>query len=244
MLTEVYLCGILYIMLSVAVVDDEKNIRNLISQALAMEDFSVKEFSDGEAAWLDFMQSKPDILILDVMMPRLNGLELCRKIREIDQAVPVIFLSSRDEEFDRVLGLDAGADDYVCKPFSLMELTARIKAAARRLNTSAEPVDSCYDIKCGKLNLSTEDLSVEWDGAEIRLSVTEFRILSRLAESPGTVKTREQLMAAAFPDDSFINERAADSHIKRIRRKIREEDPGAVVFEAVYGLGYRLVLPE
>lgn len=227
-------------MISVAVVDDEKNIRSLINRALSRENYSVEEYSEGETAWLEFKKNRPDIIILDIMMPRLNGIELCRRIREIDAAVPIIFLSSRDDEFDRVLGLDAGADDYVCKPFSMMELTARINAAARRLTRDSACAAADFDIEYGPLQLSSGELAVSWKGMPLKLSVTEFRILSALAKSPGTVKTREQLMSAAFPEDSYMNERAADSHIKRIRKKIKDADSDAEVFEAVYGLGYRL----
>ena len=231
-------------MFSVAIVDDEKSIRNLIGLALGKEGFSVTEYPDGVAAWDGFRLKMPDVIVLDIIMPRMNGIDLCRKVREIDRSVPVIFLSSRDEEFDRILGLDAGADDYVCKPFSMMELLARIRAAVRRLNPGAEADCSSYDIQQGPLSLCSSELTVLWNGNPVKLSVTEFRILSSLAESPGTVKTREQLMAAAFPRDAYVNERAADSHIKRIRKKIKELEPEADIFEAVYGLGYKLGIAE
>ncbi len=233
-------------MYRVAVVDDERNIRNLISIALQEEGFDAAEYPDGEAAWADFRQDMPDVIVLDIMMPRMNGLELCRRVKNLAPATPVIFLSSRDDEFDRVLGLESGADDYVCKPFSMMELMARIRAAVRRFSISAgvQGCESSYEIDFGPLKMCSAELLCIWNGSPVRLSVTEHRILGSLAGLPGTVKTREQLMSAAFPDDSYINERAADSHIKRIRKKIKEVDPSAEVFEAVYGLGYRLRIGE
>lgn len=227
-------------MYEVAVVDDEKNIRNIIGLALGDEGFSVSDYSNGEAAWTAFQISLPDVIILDIIMPRMNGLELCRKIRDIDSVVPIIFLSSRDDEFDKVLGLESGGDDYVCKPFSMIELTARIRAAVRRSTGHPHVSRTDYDIEAGPLKMCSAELITLWNDRPVRLSVTEYRILCSLAAAPGTVKTREQLMAAAFPEDCFINDRAADSHIKRIRKKIKDVDSSAEIFEAVYGLGYRL----
>ena len=230
---------------TIAVVDDEQSIRKLISMALNEEGFNVTEYSNGKNAWDDFKNSRPDIIVLDVMMPRMNGLELCRKIRAVDQAVPIIFLSSRDDEYDRVIGLETGADDYVCKPFSMMELTARIKAAVRRLGGSASiEGSSSWDVDTGPLKMCSSELVCLWNEQPVRLSVTEFRILGALSAIPGTVKTRDQLMSAAFPEDVYVNDRAADSHIKRIRKKIKEIDRDVEVFEAVYGLGYRLRIDE
>ena len=224
----------------IAVVDDEKNIRSLICRALTGEGFEVREFSNGEAAWQSFKDELPDAVILDIMMPRMSGLELCRRIRAGGGSVPIIFLSSRDDEYDKVLGLETGGDDYVCKPFSMVELTARIKAAVRRSSNAAEESRTVYDITAERLSLSSAEMTACYDRIPLKLSVTEFRILCSLARNPGSVRTREQLMLAAFPEDAFVNERAADSHIKRIRKKIKEIDRDAEVFEAVYGLGYRL----
>lgn len=236
----------LLIMYEIAVVDDEKNIRSLISLALSDEGFKVSEYSNGEAAWRGFESGMPDVIVLDIMMPKMNGLDLCRRVKAAAPSVSIIFLSSRDDEWDRVLGLETGADDYVCKPFSMMELTARIKAAVRRLGPPSAGCgsESVFDIEYGPLKMCTAELACLWNEKPVRLSVTEHRILGSLAAAPGTVKSREMLMSAAFPEDSYVNERAADSHIKRIRRKIRETDPEAEIFEAVYGLGYRLGITE
>ena len=227
---------------TIAVVDDEKNIRNLIGLALRDEGFHVEEFPHGAAAWDAFRLNMPDVIVLDIMMPKMNGLELCRRVKAVEPAVPVIFLSSRDDEWDRVLGLETGGDDYVCKPFSMIELTARIKAAVRRIDAASPGCGSCYDIDLGILRMCSSELVCLWNNSPVRLSVTEHRILNLLASAPPRVFSREQMMSAAFPDDVYVNERAADSHIKRIRRKIRESDPTAEIFEAVYGLGYRLGL--
>ncbi|MBI9107412.1 MAG: response regulator transcription factor [Spirochaetales bacterium] len=229
---------------TVAVVDDEKNIRSIVGLALREEGFSVVEFPNGEAAWSAFQSEMPEVIVLDIMMPRMNGLELCRRIRTVDPSVPIIFLSSRDDEYDKVLGLESGGDDYVCKPFSMMELMARIRAAVRRRTGVSVVAGSDYDVSVGPLKMCSAELVSLWRDLPVRLSVTEFRILSSLAAVPGTVKTREQLMSAAFPEDVYVNDRAADSHIKRIRRKIKETDPEAELFEAVYGLGYRLRINE
>jgi len=231
-------------MYRVAVVDDEKNIRSLIGMALTEEGFEAQEYPNGEAAWAVFQDNMPDVIILDIMMPRMNGIELCRRIRATQSSVPIIFLSSRDDEYDKVLGLESGADDYVCKPFSMLELIARIKAAVRRVGGSPEGCTGSFDIIYGPLKMCRAELITIWKEEPVRLSVTEYRILSSLASSPGMVKTREQLMASAFPEDAYVNERAADSHIKRIRKKIKETDSTAEIFEAVYGLGYRLRIEE
>jgi two-component system response regulator ChvI len=229
----------LSLMSKVAVVDDEKTIRSLIVMALEEEGYCASEYSNGEDAWRAFRKEMPDVVVLDIIMPRMNGLELCRRIREVDRRVPVIFLSSRDDEFDKVIGLETGADDYVCKPFSIIELTARVGAAVRRYSALSEKQPGVPDVEAGSLVMDAETYSVHWKKRPIALSVSEYRMLRLLASEPGNVKTREQLMSASFPDDSYVNERAADSHIKRIRKKIKDADPDSDCIEAVYGLGYR-----
>ncbi len=224
----------------IAVVDDEKNIRETIRLALEREGYAVEEYANGEEAWAAFRRRWPDLAILDIMMPRMDGMELCRRVRA-ESTMPIIFLSSRDDELDRVLGLESGGDDYVCKPFGMRELTARVRAALRR--ASPEPgtgVAVAYGLRAGRLELDDERYLVRWDGREAALTVTEFRMLWNLAELPGAVRTREQLMRAAFPEDAWPNDKAADSHIKRIRAKLSAVDPGFDGIETVYGLGYRL----
>jgi DNA-binding response OmpR family regulator len=249
---------------SIAIVDDETNIRKLIRLALEKDNHSIREYPDGLAAWEKFRDPDqfPDLIILDILMPRMDGLELCRRIRGLPWgvAVPIIFLSSKDEEIDRILGLESGGDDYVSKPFSLRELSARVRAGLRRtarqtpireggvpagtvapaspprVPEGASPEDPGAP---GTLLLDENRLAAVWKERPVELTVTEFRILQSLCLYPGFIKTREQLMSAAFPEDNFPNDRAADSHIKRIRRKFLEQDPDFDGFESVYGLGYR-----
>jgi DNA-binding response OmpR family regulator len=236
----------------IAVVDDERSIRELIRIALEKEFYRVDEYADGLEAWEQFRKELPDLIVLDILMPRMDGLELCKKIRTLPgngilggAVIPVIFLSSRDEEIDKVLGLESGADDYVCKPFSLRELLARIRAALRRNRRGGEDpggggvFPDLPPLAVGDLLLDGIRGSATWKNAPLILTVTEFRILQSLAGQPGYIKTREQLMAAAFPEDHFPNDRAADSHIKRIRKKFLDLDPDFAELDSVYGLGYR-----
>jgi len=233
----------------IAVVDDEKNIRELIRMALERENYVVDEYANGEAAWAAFELAYPDCIVLDIMMPRMDGMELCRRIRSRGVATPIIFLSSRDEEIDRVLGLESGGDDYVCKPFGMRELLARIRAALRHAlprdgGPGPKPVSGAeYSLERGPLRMDEERDMVEWKGRDVVLTVTEFRMLHALAAQPGVVKTREQLMRQAFPEDGYPNDRAADSHLKRLRRKLGATDPDFAALETIYGLGYRFRLP-
>ena len=226
---------------TIAVVDDEKNIREMIRLALEREGHAVSTYANGEDAWNAFREDVPDLVILDIMMPRMDGIELCRRIRAVPSDVPVIFLSSRDDEIDRVLGLESGGDDYVCKPFGMRELVARVRAALRRRAPKPPGLSpDRFAIVAGALELDGERYLVRCGGREVQLTVTEFRMLRSLAESPGVVRTREQLMRSAFPEDAWPNDRAADSHVKRIRAKLNEANAGYDGIESVYGLGYRL----
>lgn len=223
-------------MIQIALVDDEEKIRANLTYALEQEGYAVRVFSNGEEAWAALEEEKPDLLILDIMMPRLNGLELCRRIRRTDQNLPILFLSSKDEELDKVIGLESGGDDYLCKPFSIRELLARIRVILKRCGPGRFFQGS---VTAGDLELDREGCLARWKGVSLVLTITEFRILDALGTSPGVVKTRDQLFAAAFPDDAYPNERAVDSHIKRLRRKMVEADPAFDALETVYGLGYR-----
>ncbi len=222
-------------------VDDERNIRETIRVALEREGSVVTEHGNGEDAWIAFQENLPDLVILDIMMPRMDGIELCRRIRSIPSDIPIIFLSSRDEELDRVLGLESGGDDYVCKPFGMRELMARVRAALRRrFPIATDPPASLSGPVAGSLELDDDRYLARLDGRIVPLTVTEFRMLRSLAENPGAVRTREQLMRVAFPEDAWPNDRAADSHIKRIRSKLSCAGPEFDRIETVYGLGYRL----
>lgn len=225
----------------VAVVDDEQNIREIVGYALMQEGYQVLTFKDGEEAWEAFSQSLPDLAILDIIMPRMDGLQLCRKIRNISEALPLIFLSSKDEEFDKVLGLELGADDYLCKPFSTRELLTRVKVLFRRI-ASAQADETKTDnaiLRCGSLELDRLRHTVLWKGESVALTVTEFRILQALVQQPGYAKTREQLLREGYPYDEYMSDRNIDGHIKRIRKKITRLNPGFDGIETIYGLGYR-----
>ena len=195
----------------------------------------------GLAAWEAFEQELPEVVVLDIMMPRMDGLELCRRLRQVSETLPIIFLTSRDEELDRVLGLELGADDYLCKPFSMRELVARVKVLFRRLALARRPADadSGKIHRVGELILDLQRYTATWKGAPVALTVTEFMILDALARHPGHVKTREQLMQEGYPHETYVSDRTIDSHIKRLRRKMIEHDTDFDAIETVYGLGYR-----
>jgi DNA-binding response OmpR family regulator len=221
----------------IAVVDDEKHIRETVSYALHRDGHRVDPYPDGQAAWDAMQGSLPDLAVVDILMPRIDGLELCRRLRARSEQLPILFLSSRDEEFDRVLGLEIGADDYLCKPFSMRELLARVKVLLRRQRLASEPPLAAALVERGMLSLDTERYVACWGGDEVLLTVTEFLIVGALAERPGHVRTRDQLVSAGYPHDTFVSDRTIDSHIKRIRRKFR--DHGGAFIETVHGLGYR-----
>jgi two-component system response regulator ChvI len=225
----------------IALVDDEQNIRELVSYALQQEGYRVIAYRDGEEAWTAFRQSLPDLVILDIIMPRMDGLELCRKIRSLSETLPVIFLTSKDEEFDKVLGLELGADDYLCKPFSTRELLARVKVLFRRRTLAVDGESDGGDriLRCGSLALDRMRHGVHWKGQNVPLTVTEFRILEALVQQPGYARTREQLLQQGYPYDEYMSDRNVDGHIKRIRKKISSLDPGFDGIETIYGLGYR-----
>jgi DNA-binding response OmpR family regulator len=212
-----------------------------VEYALAREGFRTSVHADGVDAWESFRKALPDLVILDILMPRMDGLELCRKLRGLSDSLPIIFLTSRDEEFDRVLGLELGADDYLCKPFSMRELMARVKVLFRRMSLRQEVASTNEDalLQVGDLRLDRNRYEAYWGDAEVALTVTEFRILAALVKHPGHVKSRAQLLEEGYPDDTYVSERTIDSHIKRLRRKFERLAPGAELIETVYGLGYR-----
>lgn len=225
---------------TIAIVEDEQNIRDNVAFALKREGYPVSTYADGQAAWDAFQQQLPDLVVLDIIMPRMDGLELCRRIRSMSETTPIIFLTSRDEEFDRVLGLELGADDYLCKPFSMRELIARIKVLFRRLALMRDPGSDAEDLlEVGALELDLRRYTARWHDVVIPLTVTEFMILRALARHPGFVKTRQQLMEEGYPHDTFVSDRTIDSHIKRIRKKFMVVAPDFDGIDTVYGLGYR-----
>jgi DNA-binding response OmpR family regulator len=229
----------------IALVDDEASLRETVGFALRREGYRVLPFPDGLAAWRSFEEALPDLAVLDILMPQMDGLELCRRLRALSEELPILFLSSRDEEFDRVLGLELGADDYLCKPFSLRELVARVKVLLRRAKMRAEPTASVPGgteerrLVRGRLRLDLDRYQAFLGESPVALTVTEFTLLHALILHPGHVKTRAQLIAEAYPNDAYVSDRTIDSHVKRLRRKLAEADPGFAAIETVYGLGYR-----
>lgn len=230
----------------IALADDEENIRETVGYALRKEGYVLDVYADGAAAWEAWERELPEVVILDITMPRMDGLELCRRLRAKSETLPIIFLTSRDEEFDRVLGLELGADDYLCKPFSMRELVARVKVLFRRLALERAPRDDAADeeaeekiVEEGHLRLDLQRYTAHWKGEAVQLTVTEFLILHALAKHPGHVKSREQLMKEGYPHDAYVSDRTIDSHIKRLRRKMKAVDEGFDAVETVYGLGYR-----
>ena len=223
----------------VAVVDDEASLRETLSIALIREGYRVETHSDGIRAWECFLQRIPDVVLLDVSMPGMDGLELCRRLRAAHPNLPLVFLSSRDEEIDRILGLELGGDDYITKPFSLRELMVRIKTVLRRASRGGPRPEVAGS---GPLHLDEEAFLVHWHDRLVPLTVTEFRIAACLFRQPGHAKTRDQLIEAAYLDRIYVESRTVDTHIKRIRRKFEATDPEFSAIEAVAGLGYRATL--
>ncbi|AJR25998.1 MULTISPECIES: response regulator transcription factor [Sphingobium] len=227
---------------TIALVDDDKNILTSVSIALQTEGFLTRLYSDPEAALKALIENPADLAVFDIKMPRMDGLELLRRLREKSH-MPVIFLTSKADELDEALGLAMGADDYISKPFSQRLLIARIRAILRR--AEASKVDAAPDepvaepIVRGRLEMDPARHRVKWMGRDVTLTVTEFLILETLAARPGVVKNRNQLMDAAYQDDVYVDDRTIDSHIKRLRRKFREVDPEFNAIDTLYGAGYR-----
>ena len=228
---------------SIALVDDDRNILTSVSIALQAEGFLTRVYSDGETALKALIENPPDLAIFDIKMPRMDGLELLRRLRE-KSMTPVIFLTSKDDELDEALGLAMGADDYISKPFSQRLLIARIRAILRRAElaqagAAGEEESAGVALERGRLAMDTARHRVTWNGENVTLTVTEFLILETLAQRPVIVKTRNQLMDAAYHDDIYVDDRTIDSHIKRVRRKFRQIDPEFDAIETLYGAGYR-----
>jgi len=231
---------------TIALVDDDRNILATVSIALQSEGYVTRLYSDGEAALKALLENPPDLAVFDIKMPKMDGMELLSKLRRTS-ALPVIFLTSKDDEQDEEAGLAQGADDYIAKPFSQRLLNARIRAILRRTDARAgisPAVTENSDEKAeeeiarGRLIMDPARHHVTWDGRSVSLTVTEFLILEALAIRPGVIKSRNQLMDAAYPDDIFVDDRTVDSHIKRMRRKFRVVDSTFDAIETLYGAGY------
>jgi two-component system, OmpR family, response regulator ChvI len=227
-------------MSNIALVDDDKNILASVSMLLEQEGYHIHTFSDSSAALTALTAAPPDLAILDIKMPRMDGMELLRRLRQkID--IPVIFLTSKDEEIDELMGLNAGADDYIRKPFSQRLLLERVKAVLRRAegHKDGEVPNAQTEIVRGRLALDPLRHECTWNGAPVRLTVTEFLILQCLAQRPGFVKSRDALMDSAYDDQVYVDDRTIDSHIKRLRKKFKMVDDGFESIETLYGVGYR-----
>ena len=231
-------------MANIALVDDDKNILASVSMLLEQEGYHVRSFTDGAAALTALTTSPPDLAILDIKMPRMDGLELLRRLRQ-SQDLPVIFLTSKDEEIDELMGLNAGADDYIRKPFSQRLLLERVRAVLRRAEGKTAPAANGVEaakkeaLTRGKLALDPQRHECTWDGKPVRLTVTEFLILQALAQRPGFVKSRDSLMDAAYDDQVYVDDRTIDSHIKRLRKKFKVVADDFDAIETLYGVGYR-----
>jgi len=227
-------------MATIALVDDDRNILASVSMLLEQEGYQIRTFADGAAALAALSETPPDLAILDIKMPRMDGLELLRRLRQ-NADLPVIFLTSKDEEIDELMGLNAGADDYIRKPFSQRLLLERVKAVLRRAEAGKGGVADAKreTMTRGKLVLDPQRHECTWNGRPVRLTVTEFLILQCLAQRPGFVKSRDNLMDAAYDDQVYVDDRTIDSHIKRLRKKFKAVDDSFDAIETLYGVGYR-----
>ncbi|WP_366556629.1 response regulator transcription factor [Aquibaculum sediminis] len=224
----------------IALVDDDRNILTSVSMALEAEGFRVRTYTDGTEALRGLRSHPADLAVLDIKMPRMDGMELLQRLRE-NSNMPVIFLTSKDEEIDEVLGLRMGADDYITKPFSQRLLVERIRSLLRRERAAREELDPEREapIRRGELMLDPARHLCTWKGGPVNLTVTEFLILRALAQRPGHVKNRDQLMDAAYGEHIYVDDRTIDSHIKRLRKKFKVVDDDFAQIETLYGVGYR-----
>ncbi|MGK9170427.1 response regulator transcription factor [Inquilinus limosus] len=225
---------------TIALVDDDRNILTSVAMSLESEGYEVRTFSDGDEALRGLTQKPVDLAVLDIKMPRMDGMELLGRLRKTTN-MPIIFLTSKDDEVDELLGLRMGADDYIKKPFSQRLLIERIRALLRREQLAADtaPADPSAVVTRGDLTLDGNRHACLWRGETIDLTVTEFLLVKALALRPGHVKSRDQLMDAAYGEHIYVDDRTIDSHIKRIRKKFKAIDPDFGHIETLYGVGYR-----
>lgn len=227
---------------TIALVDDDRNILTSVSIALEAEGYRIMTYTDGASALDGLKQNPPDLAIFDIKMPRMDGMELLRRLRQKSD-LPVIFLTSKDEEIDELFGLKMGADDFIRKPFSQRLLVERVKAILRRAGAkdAAAPAraEDAKALERGQLRMDPERHTCTWKGEPVTLTVTEFLILQSLAQRPGVVKSRNALMDAAYDDEVYVDDRTIDSHIKRLRKKFNQVDAEFDMIETLYGVGYR-----
>ena len=226
-------------MARILLIDDDPTLRKVVSLAVSDAGHAVTTAEDGEAGWQAIQKARPELVVSDINMPRLDGFALLRKLRAAGEAVPLILLTSRDSEIDEALGLELGADDYVMKPFSARVLVARIAALLRRDELRKKDGASTSRVTLGKLALDAERLEVTYGGARIEVTVTEFKLLDALAKRPGIVLSRERLLELTRDDDSIVADRIIDTYVRRLRRKLEAVDAGFAEIETVTGAGYR-----
>jgi two-component system response regulator ChvI len=228
-------------MQTIALIDDDRNILTSVSIAFETEGYRIMTYTDGASALDGFRSSPPDIAILDIKMPRMDGMETLRRLRAKSD-VPVIFLTSKDDEIDEVFGFKMGAEDFIRKPFSQRILVERVKAVLRRRMPRGDAFPKEAQTKAierGQLRMDPERHSCTWKNKPVTLTVTEFRILQALVSRPGVVKSRNALMDAAYDDQVYVDDRTIDSHIKRLRKRFQSTDAEFDMIEALYGVGYR-----
>ena len=227
---------------TIALVDDDRNILTSVSIALEAEGYRITTYTDGVSALDGFKTNPPDLAILDIKMPRMDGLEMLRRLRQTSD-MPVIFLTSKDDEIDELFGLKMGADDFIRKPFSQRLLVERIRAVLRRAQNRQPTAERAGEVgrtlERGDLVMDSERHVSTWKGRGVVLTVTEFLILQALAQRPGVVKSRNALMDAAYDDHVYVDDRTIDSHIKRLRKKFKQVDDDFDMIETLYGVGYR-----
>lgn len=230
---------------NIALIDDDRNILTSVSMALEAEGFSVRTYNDGEEGLKGVTDTPPDLIVLDIKMPRMDGMEVLSKLRE-SSALPVIFLTSKDDEVDEVIGLRMGADDYITKPFSQRLLIERIRALLRRQQLQINGQDNEAEVTEGGEKTVRGDLVLDdarhlctWKGDPVNLTVTEYLLVKALAQRPGHVKNRDQLIDLAYGENIYVDDRTIDSHIKRVRKKFKKVDDAFNQIETLYGIGYR-----
>src|SRR5690554_3376818 len=226
----------------IALVDDDRNILTSVSMTLEAEGYQVATYTDGASGLDGLSNDRPNLAILDIKMPRMDGMELLRRLRQKSD-VPVIFLTSKDDEIDELFGLKMGADDFVRKPFSQRLLVERVRAVLRRASSrdsGAKAADKqSRSLERGHVVMDQERHTCTWEGEPVTLTVTEFLILHALAQRPGVVKSRDALMDSAYDEQVYVDDRTIDSHIKRLRKKFKAVDPEFDMIETLYGVGYR-----
>jgi len=227
---------------TIALVDDDRNILTSVSIALEGEGYRVQTYNDGASALDGLRTNPPDLAIFDIKMPRMDGMELLRRLRQKSD-LPVIFLTSKDDEIDELFGLKMGADDFIRKPFSQRLLVERVKTVLRRANAreaaAKSPTPQTRSLERGQLVMDQERHTCTWKGEPVTLTVTEFLILHSLAQRPGVVKSRDSLMDSAYDEQVYVDDRTIDSHIKRLRKKFKAVDDDFDMIETLYGVGYR-----